>query len=1038
MIKNNLLIITDKNKFIIESMTHDTFVNIKTTNTLTEAFIHLKETVFDLIITELSLPDSKGINTLVDINGLSSHSPIIALLDGNDKNFELELELIRYGADDILYADNINSELLLKTISHSIERANYKERIAKEKINLLKIIENIKDAIVVIDDNKRVLFHNNSAETILDNSNLFNSQFTLPFSKDENVEYQFNNGKNEFYLDINAVNIEWNGAPAFFIYLRNITKKKKIEREMIKSAKILKTIFDSIQTGLALIDIETGKIEDINPALENMLGYQKETLIGKYYYEHICSQNDCKENEIKNISNKINKMETIIRNNEGHESPVILINVLMDINDKKYMLMNIMDISDQKSYENLLENNLKYERFISRITTMFYQFDEPENILKKFIVELGALAQSEHIGFATFEEKSKILEWWNDDNEHQSIELKKDTVKQNITISTPLIIRFDDEMKKNYCINGNIEILSSVLFPVFIENKPYGYFSIDNIRKNKDPDLFEIDFFSTLTQIISMGLTKIYSMEKIKDNYSLLNIMIHTIPEPIFYMDQKGKYLGCNDIFANRLIGIPEENIIGKTIIEIMENISHDQHDFIRAIYEKEMGVLNNGKSIVEEIKIMNTDGIERSYIIYDTAFRSSIGEIAGLVGVMIDITEKNRKDAEKEEMRKHLIETEKLSEIGQLSAGIAHEFNNILAIIKSSVQLMNMKNNLKELSLPDEVIKEFRSIEDNVRKASDIVSNMMKLSKPMDIKREYYSITDIIDEVLKVQKKQFEIENIKIEKKYEQVPDVLIDTGQMYQVFLNLSINARHAMKKNGGGMITVTVKKNENQVVILFMDNGTGIKEEIKDKIFLPFFSTKGAHSKDDQEIKGTGLGLSVTKNIIINHNGSIEIESEDGKGAVFIIKLPLQTAINSNNSVIIKDIEEKRKRRYDSEINIAIVDDEKKLAETTKNILILYGYRNIHTFNSGKELLDSFQENKYDLVLMDFFMPGLNGDEILENLMLIDNKIKVIYITGNTEGLNGYLTDNIIGIIKKPFDNKFLVNKIDAASISNYRGE
>jgi two-component system NtrC family sensor kinase len=163
------------------------------------------------------------------------------------------------------------------------------------------------------------------------------------------------------------------------------------------------------------------------------------------------------------------------------------------------------------------------------------------------------------------------------------------------------------------------------------------------------------------------------------------------------------------------------------------------------------------------------------------------------------------------------------------------------------------------------------------------MLRNMLSFSKPEEEKRKPVKIDELIEGILLVMEKQMREANIKVETSFgEEIPEVLASTNQMRQVFLNIFKNAKEAMPK--GGTLFVRTKMEDNRVLIQIQDTGVGIPNEIRDKIFEAFFTTK-------QKVKGVGLGLSVCYGIIRDHGGEIKIKSEEGKGTTFTISLPVE---------------------------------------------------------------------------------------------------------------------------------------------------
>ncbi|HPP88852.1 MAG TPA: ATP-binding protein, partial [bacterium] len=324
--------------------------------------------------------------------------------------------------------------------------------------------------------------------------------------------------------------------------------------------------------------------------------------------------------------------------------------------------------------------------------------------------------------------------------------------------------------------------------------------------------------------------------------------------------------------------------------------------------------------------------------------------------------------------LQEQLIHSEKLSAVGQLTAGVAHEFNNLLTIIYNTALLMELEENKP---LPNLI----KIIYDTVKRGADIVSNMMAFAKPSAPKRELTKIENIIDKVLKLQEQQLFLENIEIEKRYNNTNDVLIDTGQFQQVFLNIIINARHAIIPKEKGKIIISTETRDNNVLIKISDNGIGIAPENIDKIFNPFFTTKGAYSQDDLGIKGSGLGLSVTQTIIQNHNGAISVESKKDAGSTFIITLPLpekefeKKIIESSK----KTISEKNGNK---KLKVLIVDDEQFILNSMTRILKLHNCE-VYSALTGAEALNLAQKTKLDVIFLDMLLPQMTGEKILKEI-------------------------------------------------------
>ena len=249
------------------------------------------------------------------------------------------------------------------------------------------------------------------------------------------------------------------------------------------------------------------------------------------------------------------------------------------------------------------------------------------------------------------------------------------------------------------------------------------------------------------------------------------------------------------------------------------------------------------------------------------------------------------------EDTRYQLIQTEKMASLGQLAAGVAHEINNPVNFISSGIiglkKTLEIYTDASKTKKTDELEKDMNdmisAIEEGAKRTSDIVKNLRLFSRDNS---EHYLEVDIISGLEITFRLVFYKLNdgISLIKKFEKKSiSIFCFPGQLYQAFINILLNASHAVKANGE--IIVGVKEEGNHVIISISDSGPGIPNNEKQKIFEPFYTTKGIQ-------EGTGLGLSISNEIIEKHQGSIEVRDNDPKGSTFVIRLPKRV-----NSLIIQ---------------------------------------------------------------------------------------------------------------------------------------
>jgi PAS domain S-box-containing protein len=247
-------------------------------------------------------------------------------------------------------------------------------------------------------------------------------------------------------------------------------------------------------------------------------------------------------------------------------------------------------------------------------------------------------------------------------------------------------------------------------------------------------------------------------------------------------------------------------------------------------------------------------------------------GDVKGTVHITRDISERKQ-------MEQQLMLTDRLASVGELASGVAHELNNPLTSVIGFSQL------LMEGEIPTAIKEDLGLINSEAQRAASIVKNLLTFARKHAAVKQPTKINNLIEDVLKLRAYEQKVNNIEVIKNLaSDIPEIMLDYFQVQQVFLNIIINAEFFMTEaHRRGLLTITTEKIGRMVRVSFVDDGPGIPQENLNRIFDPFFTTKEVG-------KGTGLGLSICHGIITEHSGTIHAESPGGKGAAFIIELPL----------------------------------------------------------------------------------------------------------------------------------------------------
>ncbi len=307
----------------------------------------------------------------------------------------------------------------------------------------------------------------------------------------------------------------------------------------------------------------------------------------------------------------------------------------------------------------------------------------------------------------------------------------------------------------------------------------------------------------------------------------------------------------------------------------LLDDHSYTTPGFQNTPYKQESDIFANGKlrGRVEIVYLEQKPDCDEGPFLKEE--RKLIDAIAREVGRIVE-----RKEAEEEKarLRAQLIHADRLATIGQLAAGVAHELNEPLGNILGFAQLAK-----KCSALPQQALQDIEKIEKASLHAREVVKKLLFFSRQMPSRKSRVDLNKLIKESLYFLESRCAKEGIEVKYLLEsELPEILADPSQLTQVIVNLVVNAIQAMS-NGGRLTLQTISQGEKHVIFAVEDTGVGIREEIKEKIFLPFFTTK------DSDL-GTGLGLAVAHGIITSHNGIIDVKSKVGCGARFEITLPV----------------------------------------------------------------------------------------------------------------------------------------------------
>ena len=392
-----------------------------------------------------------------------------------------------------------------------------------------------------------------------------------------------------------------------------------------------------------------------------------------------------------------------------------------------------------------------------------------------------------------------------------------------------------------------------------------------------------------------------------------------------------------------------------------------------------------------------------RTFNVTASAVRGERGRIEGWVFVFTDLTESRR-------MQDQLSQAEKMSSLGQMISGVAHELNNPLASILGYAQLLQATT----AGEGSELSGRLKIMDQEARRCQKIVQNLLSFARRRDPERKPYSLNELVQSVIALMRYQLRMDNIEIESATDpELPYLNGDAHQLQQALLNLVTNAHQAMKQGRGGKLTIrTGLAGADLAELVVEDDGPGIPAANRNRIFDPFFTTKAPG-------EGTGLGLSLVYGAVTAHGGTVECRASPAGGARFVVHLPLghkqddTTAAEEGPAGEVPPV---------GRSSILVVDDELPVARLLAEMLGSEGHE-VDVATDGNQALELLSEGQYDLVVTDYRMPGLGGKPLCDAIArdFATLKDRVIMTTGDTVSGEPERAASEAGVplIHKPFD-------------------
>ena len=512
---------------------------------------------------------------------------------------------------------------------------------------------------------------------------------------------------------------------------------------------------------------------------------------------------------------------------------------------------------------------------------------------------------------------------------------------------------------------------------------------------------------------IEIALYKKQAEARIQKVERWLANVLKSVGDAVITSDNEGRITFMNTV-AEELTSWKQEEALGKKLTEILHmkdmDLNHLEKHLVESVITE--GLIIN---LIEDRLLVARNGSELSISDSVAPLRSEDGETSGSVLIFRDISERKRLEEEKTLLEKQYQQAQKLESLGILAGGIAHDFNNILTIIICNCSLLQQQPEMTAELVP--------KIETAAQRAAELCRQMLVYAgkaQPVPTKFNVKTLVEEMGKLLKATIKQ----NVSITLDLSaDIPSIKADASQIRQVVMNLILNAAEAIGTEQGN-ITVSLDiaaiesgQGEKEylgkeiapgsyICLKVTDNGCGMDEETKQRIFEPFYTTK---------FTGRGLGMSAVLGIIKAHNGALQLTSQVGCGTTFTVYLPVQSSKTVGDLPPLVSL-----MPWQGDGTVLLVEDEPQVSIVAKTLLQALGFTVLLAEN-GQIALEMYQKNAeyITLVLTDIGMPVMDGYQLIHKLKTLNPELPIIVSSGFGDAeVTSHIHENIEGVVSKPY--------------------
>jgi len=778
----------------------------------------------------------------------------------------------------------------------------------------------------------------------------------------------------EFPVELAIVATQVDGQRNFTASIRDISERRRAQEEASRTEERFRALVENSTDVIALLSREGTNLY-ATPSQTRVLGLTPEENRGRSAFEDVHADDipEARELFARVLANPGLPVtaEVRVQHKDGSWRVVEAVGVnRLEDPSVQAIVTNYRDITARKQAENLQAALYRVSEATSVARDMGELYAEIHAIVAK-------LMPAENFYIALYDDAAKVLTfpYFVDavDPKPEPKKPGKGLTEYVLRTGEPLLAtpeRFAELQKagKVRLIGGSS--LDWLGVPLQADGRTMGVLVVQTYTRDVRYGEREKEVLAFVAQHIAGAIARKRAEQEIRRHVSLLQSTIESTADGLLVVDGQGNVVAFNQRFA-QLWRIPPglmEARESKALLSAVKDQLKAPEQFLEKIRE----LLSQPQAEAFDV-LEFKDG--RVFERYSIPQRQD-GEPVGRVWSFRDVTERSQGE-------QALRQTEKLAAMGSLLAGVAHELNNPLSVILGQAELLRRTAGTGPLA------QKADQIADAAGRCASIVGNFLALARQRPPERRRVVLNEVIREALDIVSYPLRMDGVDVVLDLDpELPVLMGDPHQLHQVVLNLVTNAQDAMRGNDGPRMMVvssSFDKRARRVRLEVSDTGPGIPAAVRSRLFEPFFTTK-------PQGQGTGLGLSLCQGVVENHGGTIEAESEEGKGALFRVELPLELRRDAEPEAAAGPDQRKGGK-------ILVVDDEVHVAGVLAEMLAVDGHR-IDVAQNGALALDRLRQSTYDLVLSDIRMPELDGLGLYQEVRRLHPEMsrRFVFLTGD----------------------------------------